>query len=339
MARGSVVETGTSASRTGEWCRQGLPNVLRHGTVCSGDEPRGRVGGLAEYVSVDADQVSPLPGRDAPPPEGAIIQALEHLVPRPSRGPRPKGPKRRENGADPRGPARSGSRLCLISPRHRGLRTDRHGHRATTRLDAATRLGADRVIRADREDVAVGRFAPVAQPEGRGADRPPSRPLRRSAVRRASTDAVRATANSGSHRNSGYVPRRRLSRFRATEFKNRETTMARLPTAPLDVRSNRNDLACARGFSGPRTDHAPPAAGRVEGALRSSGYAGRTGTARSFASLRNPVKGRGHRAWVVRSGPCAQAPGTTTNRRIRLALRRGARRRPARPPGDRRNPR
>ena len=204
-----VVEPNVSC-RTCEWCRQGLPNVCATYSVLGESLAVG--GGLAEYVSVDADQVYPLPD-GTPAAEGAIIQPLSisyHGVV--DRGQVRNGETALILGAGPIGLA------ALLISRDIGARTIVTDI-VDDRLDAATRLGADRVIRADREDVAV---AVRAATEGRGAD--VTFEAVGGAQQTSLADAVRATATRGRIVILGTFAKAPQP-FPGYEFKNREITL------------------------------------------------------------------------------------------------------------------
>jgi 2-desacetyl-2-hydroxyethyl bacteriochlorophyllide A dehydrogenase len=204
-----VVEPNVSC-RVCEWCRQGLPNICTSYRVLGEGLDVG--GGLAELVAVAADQVFPLPD-GASAAEGAIVQPLSisyHGVV--NRGQVLAGESVLILGAGPIGLA------ALLIARDIGARaivTDV----VDDRLDAATRLGADAVIRADREDVAA---TVRSMTGGRGAD------ITLEAVGGAQqtslSDAVRSTATRGRIVVLGTfakVPQP----FPGYEFKNRELTM------------------------------------------------------------------------------------------------------------------
>jgi L-iditol 2-dehydrogenase len=153
-----VVVEPNVCCRTCEWCRAGLPNVCDNYRVLgeSMDVP----GGLAEFVSVSADQVYPLPDH-VPADLGAVVQPLSicyHAV-----------VNRARVAADETvvvlgaGPIGLGS---LMLARWRGARviiTDISDHR----LDLARRLGADVTLRADNGDIGS---AVRELTGGRGAD-------------------------------------------------------------------------------------------------------------------------------------------------------------------------
>jgi threonine dehydrogenase-like Zn-dependent dehydrogenase len=143
IGRRVVVEPNVSC-RQCKWCRLGLPNVCDTYRVLgeSMDVP----GGLAEFVSVAADQVFDLP-EHVTAAEGAVIQPLSiayhGVVDRAQVQPR-------ETvlvlGAGPIGLA------GLLLAQHAGARvliTDVNEQR----LEFARRLGADAVYRADQVDV------------------------------------------------------------------------------------------------------------------------------------------------------------------------------------------
>jgi L-iditol 2-dehydrogenase len=152
-----VVEPNVSCRKC-EWCRTGLPNVCDMYRVLgeSMDVP----GGLAEFVSVAADQVYPLPDQ-VPAELGAIVQPLSvcyHGVV--NRGCVTSRETVVVLGA---GPIGLGS---LMLARWRGARviiTDISDHR----LDLARRLGADVTLRADEVDIGS---AVRELTGGRGAD-------------------------------------------------------------------------------------------------------------------------------------------------------------------------
>lgn len=152
-----VVEPNVSCRRC-EWCLEGLPNICDSYRVLgeSMDVP----GGLAEFVSVAADQVYPLPAH-VPAAEGAVIQPLSvcyHAVV--NRGQVADGETVLVLGA---GSIGLGSLLMAKWRGARVIATDV----SDRRLELARRLGADETIVADGTEVGP---AVRELTGGRGAD-------------------------------------------------------------------------------------------------------------------------------------------------------------------------
>lgn len=193
-----------------EWCRAGLPNVCVSYRVLGQnmDVP----GGLAEYVSVAADQVYPLPDQVSAA-EGAVVQPLSisyHGVV--SRAEVKSDEVVLILGAGPIGLA------ALLLARHRGARvliTDV----VDDRLEAAAKLGADVVLRADQVDVGS---AVREVTGGRGAD--VTLEAVGGAQDRTISDAVAATATRGRIVMLGTFGSEPQS-LPAYAFKNRELTL------------------------------------------------------------------------------------------------------------------
>ena len=152
-----VIEPNVCCRRC-EWCRAGLPNVCDTYRVLG--ESMEVPGGLAEFVSVAADQVYPLPD-NVSADVGAVVQPLSicyHGV-----------VNRARVSADETvvilgaGPIGLG---CLMLARYQGARviiTDISDHR----LDVARGFGAEATLRADEGDIAS---AVRDLTRGRGAD-------------------------------------------------------------------------------------------------------------------------------------------------------------------------
>lgn len=204
-----VIEPNVSC-RECEWCRQGLPNICTNYRVLGESLDVG--GGLAEHVAVAVDQAYPLPA-GVSAAEGAVIQPLSisyHGVV--NRGQVRAGETALILGAGPIGLA------ALLIARDIGARTIVTDV-VDDRLDAASRLGADMVIRADLEDVSA---TVRSVSGGRGAD------VTLEAVGGAQdtslTDAVRSTATRGRIVILGTFAKTPQP-FPGYEFKNRELTM------------------------------------------------------------------------------------------------------------------
>lgn len=204
-----VVEPNVSC-RSCEWCLAGLPNVCPNYRVLG--ENLDVPGGLAEFVAVAADQIYRLPtGSTAA--EGAIIQPLSisyhGVVGRAAVQP---SDVVLVIGAGPIGLA------ALMIARDLGART-LISDVVDDRLEAAVRLGADAVIRADREDVGA-RVRELTS--GRGAD--VTIEAVGGAQERSITDAVAATATRGRIVILGTFAKAPQP-FPAYAFKNRELTI------------------------------------------------------------------------------------------------------------------
>jgi len=204
-----VVEPNVSC-RTCEWCTSGLPNICTSYRVLGESLEVG--GGLAELIAVSADQAYPLPAGTSAA-EGAIVQPLSisyHGVV--NRAQVNAGETVLILGAGPIGLA------ALLIARDIGARsivTDV----VDDRLDAATRLGADAVVRADRDDVASVVRSLTA---GRGAD--VTLEAVGGAQKTSLTDAVRSTATRGRIVVLGTFAKTPQP-FPGYEFKNRELTI------------------------------------------------------------------------------------------------------------------
>lgn len=204
-----VIEPNVSC-RACEWCLAGLPNVCDNYRVLgeSMDVP----GGLAELVSVSADQVYQLPAH-IPAAEGAVIQPLSVCF----------------HGVVNRGQVTAGETVVVLGAGAIGLGSVLMakwlGARVIAtdiserRLDMARRLGADETVLAGETDIGA---AVRSMTGGRGAD------VTIEAVGGAQdstiADAVAATSTRGRIVVVGTFGRQ-PQRIPAYAFKNHEQTM------------------------------------------------------------------------------------------------------------------